>query len=547
MNAARIIALSECSDAELVARSIAGDRDAFGQIVTQYQSLICSLAYNATGSLSRSEDLAQDTFVTAWKQMRSLREPAKFRPWLCGIARNIIHSSLRRQARQPAHEAGSLDEAHYVPAEEPPPTEQAISREEEAILWRSIEQIPATYREPLILFYREQQSVERVAAALELSEDAVKQRLSRGRKLLQEQVASFVEGTLRRSIPGKAFTLGVIAALPLLATSASAATVGATVAKGGAAAKIVSVSGLLSAVLGPIVGIAGAWMGAKAGLEHAQSEEERQHLRRGYKRGLLMVGSFLVVIGALRLVPGHFWQDHPAWTMGPALVLPLAYVSVLMFAIVRFNRRLREIRRRQYALMSPEQTEVVRGKLPPVREWRSRWSLLGLPLIHLNLGWLEKGDIPVARGWIAIGTKAEGVLLAIGGRATGGIALGGVAVGLVALGGVSLGVISFAGVAIGVFAVGGAALGWYAFGGGAAGWAGAVGGSAWSHDYAVGGDAVAAHANDAVAQAFTHGHAFFSLANNAMLYMSWLVWLPMLPLIWMSLAKRKAGEEKMPG
>ncbi len=76
---------------------------------------------------------------------------------------------------------------------------QAVSREEEAILGARLEaNSRETYREPLILFYREQQSVERVAAELELSEDAVKQRLSRGRKLLHEEVISFVEGTLSR-------------------------------------------------------------------------------------------------------------------------------------------------------------------------------------------------------------------------------------------------------------------------------------------------------------------------------------------------------------
>ena len=112
-----------------------------------------------------------------------------------------------------------------------------MSREEEAILWRSLERIPETYREPLVLFYRERQSVERVAEALELTQDAVKQRLSRGRKLLQEQVLAFVEGALEQTSPGKAFTLGVLAALPVMTTSAKAAAVGATAAKGSAAAK----------------------------------------------------------------------------------------------------------------------------------------------------------------------------------------------------------------------------------------------------------------------------------------------------------------------
>ena len=146
-------------DAELVAASLSGNRDAFGQIVSRYQSLICSLAYSATGSLGQSEDLAQETFITAWKHLRHLREKHKLRAWLCGIARNRINSSLRRDGREPVYSAEPLEAAHESASTEPLPHDQAISKEEEAILWRSLERIPENYREPLVLFYREHQSI----------------------------------------------------------------------------------------------------------------------------------------------------------------------------------------------------------------------------------------------------------------------------------------------------------------------------------------------------------------------------------------------------
>src|SRR5436189_1212117 len=206
--------LMDCSDSELVTQSLAGNRDAFGWIVARYQSLVCSLAYSATGSLSQSEDLAQDTFVAAWKQLRDLREPERLRAWLCGIARNLINNFLRKEGREPSHRAESLEEISTGQSPEPLPVETTISKEEAAILWRSLEKIPELYREPLILFYREHQSVEAVAEKLELSPDTVHQRLSRGRKLLAEEVAVFVEGALARTNPGKAFTFGVLAALP---------------------------------------------------------------------------------------------------------------------------------------------------------------------------------------------------------------------------------------------------------------------------------------------------------------------------------------------
>ncbi len=220
------------NDAELVNKSLTGNCDAFGQIVARYQSLICSLAYSATGSLSQSEDLAQETFVTAWRQLRDLREPRKLRSWLCRIARNLTYDALRQAGREPSHHGEPLEEISEAHAPGPLPAEQTISNEEQAILWRSLEKISEIYREPLVLFYREHQSIEAVAQNLDLSEDAVKQRLARGRKLLHEQVRAFVEGALEKTAPGKTFTFGVLAAISLTVTSAKAAAVGTTIVKG---------------------------------------------------------------------------------------------------------------------------------------------------------------------------------------------------------------------------------------------------------------------------------------------------------------------------
>ena len=171
--------------------------------------------------------------MTAWKRLAGLREPAKLRPWLCSIARSLISKEFRRQGREPTHAAESLEAVDEWVSPEPLPPDQVISDEEKAILWRALERIPESYREPLVLFYREHQSIEAVAQDLDLSEDAVKQRLSRGRKLLQEQFLAFVAGALEQTSPGKAFTLGVMAALPLLAATAKAATVGTALAQPG--------------------------------------------------------------------------------------------------------------------------------------------------------------------------------------------------------------------------------------------------------------------------------------------------------------------------
>src|SRR5208282_1550895 len=100
MNAIEAICTTELNDAELVAESLGGNLDAFRQIVERYQTLISSLAYCATGDVSQSEDLAQETFVTAWKELAAMREPAKLRSWLCSIARFRISKEFRRQRRE---------------------------------------------------------------------------------------------------------------------------------------------------------------------------------------------------------------------------------------------------------------------------------------------------------------------------------------------------------------------------------------------------------------------------------------------------------------
>jgi RNA polymerase sigma factor (sigma-70 family) len=218
---------TDTPDAELVAQSLAGSRDAFRKIVERHQTLVCSLAYCATGSLSQSEDLAQETFLAAWQQLPGMREPSKLRSWLCAIARFVIGKEIRRRGRQPLHDAEPLETIGELRAPEALPSERAVTNEEEAILWHCVARIPEMYREPLVLFYREHQSVERVAEALGLSRDAVKQRLARGRRLLHKQMLAYVEATLQNTRPGKTFTGAVLAALPPSAFSAKILALGA--------------------------------------------------------------------------------------------------------------------------------------------------------------------------------------------------------------------------------------------------------------------------------------------------------------------------------
>lgn len=523
-------------DVSLVAASVAGNKDAFAQIVGRYQALICSLAYSATGNLSQSEDLAQETFVTAWKQLGHLREPERLRSWLCGIARNLSNSAVRQRAREPLHGAETMETMDESPAVDLLPAEQAISNEEQAILWRSLEKIPETYREPLILFYREHQSIERVAAELELSEDAVKQRLSRGRKLLSEQVTAFVEGALKQSTPGRAFTVGVLAALPSFTASANAAALGVSAAKGGATAKAAGLTGLFGVLCSLPVAIFGNWVGYRMSLDLADSDPERRFIKTFYRRLVGSILGFFLGYGLLMYLGPGLQKTNPGLVTKLTLGLVLAHTIVTIALFTWVSRRQRQL----VAALTPGQ--IARSP-SPAREYLSQGQFLGLPFYHIRIGGGLAHQRKVVKGWIAAGDCAVGGLFAFGGLAIAPISIGGCAVGLFPFGGFALGLLALGGFSIGAWSFGGLALGWEAFGGCAVAWNAAVGGAAVAHNFALGGLAQAAQVNNETAAMFVRGNPFFYYGQMLLRHMAWmnLIWVvPM--IVWWRAIRRHAGK-----
>lgn len=209
------------TDEELLAACRAGETSAFAELVRRYQVMACAVTYSATGSRALSEELAQEAFVLAWQRLGQLEDDARFGPWLGGVARNLARNAKRKARR----EVATADfETHR--AREPTMADQLDDAREEAMLWEALEEIPETYREPLVLFYREGQSTKQVADALGLSTSAVEQRLSRGRKRLREGVRHQVAaGLARGAVPAAGFVAAVmtsIAALPAHAAGTGA-------------------------------------------------------------------------------------------------------------------------------------------------------------------------------------------------------------------------------------------------------------------------------------------------------------------------------------
>lgn len=224
-------------DGALVLAAREGDKRAFVQIVARHQAMVTGVAYAILGDFAGSEDAAQEAFLTAWRRIHDLREPGKLKSWLCQISRNAALGHLRR-----ARGTEPLEEALETAESAPGPAEQAATEEEAKLVRDTLAQLPENYRVPLILYYREGQSISAVATTLGLSDDAVKQRLSRGREMMREQMSGLVESVLGRTRPNAIFTMTIAAAIGALAAP-SVVAAGAFAASAATGASITATTG----------------------------------------------------------------------------------------------------------------------------------------------------------------------------------------------------------------------------------------------------------------------------------------------------------------
>lgn len=235
------------TDGELLEASRRGERDAFGVLVGRYQNVVCAITYSRTRDQALSEDVAQDTFIAAWKQLDQLREPGRLRSWLCGIARN-----LARKARRKSDRETPIEEPIIVAGDSP--FDAVSGAQAERVVGEALARVPETYREVLVMYYREQRSVREVSAALGLSEAATLQRLARGRQHLADGLTSLVEKSLRaQRRPRRDLVAGVVAALPPIVWSsrvdASPVSHGGSMLKLAIAAVLVSAAGTTAYVV----------------------------------------------------------------------------------------------------------------------------------------------------------------------------------------------------------------------------------------------------------------------------------------------------------
>lgn len=526
------VQIADTNDETLVMYSLGGDREAFCTIVSRYQSLLCSLAFSAVGDIKHSEDIAQETFVEAWKKLDTLRDPEKLKSWLCGILRFKARHHYRKERSQPIKNAEEVEENKLQQSDNVNMDDEAIQKQEHALLWKTLDTMEDTYREPLVLFYREEQSIQRVAAALDLSEDTVKQRLSRGRKLLKRAMVSVVEGALSKSAPSAAFTAGVLAAISGIPAPAKAATLGMSAAKTGSVFKFAS----LLTVLATCSGLISSFFGIRASLDQSRTKRERQLIIKSV--ALFMSFAFIYVLGTLGLKCLALTHSSYAgsYTIA-AILLVLVFVISYLVLVPRMFAATRLLRAQERLFQPNAFLSEADQKNAKQREYQSTSRLFGVPLFHFQFATLEGDDKP-AFGWIAGGNSAHGLLFAWGGVAIAPISVGIVSVGVVSLGAVGFGIFSLGTVAIGVIGFGASAIAYKAYSSlSSIGWESAFsGGFSVAKDAAIGQIAYATEVNNQLAAEVSNLPMLDLGYQWALAYISIFV---IVPAVWHSYQVRK--------
>lgn len=303
-----------------------GDVDAFSSLVASTQNLVTSTALAITFDIAASEDVSQATYLDAWRQLKQLKSPDSFLPWLRQITRNKAKNFLRdnqwsrRQQVNDIYEA--VDASATSDADVPDLELQLAKRQTEQALMELVAQLPAENRDVLILYYREEQNSAQVAQLLDLSEANVRQKLSRIRSGLKDELVSQLGEYVLSTAPTIAFTALVTTSIGA-SVPASAAISQAIVSESAAFGGMAKVIALLGgAIIGGITAIAAIFIASKI-VQNKLSDEEQKILLKRHTKGQII----WVAISAICLAASYELTE--GW-MAPVSVYTLFIAGLMM-------------------------------------------------------------------------------------------------------------------------------------------------------------------------------------------------------------------------
>lgn len=182
-------------DAALVAALQAGDKDAFDGVVRDYKDRVYNVIYRYVGNHEDALDLAQETFIRAWRGADKFQGHAQVYTWLYSIAANLAKNRLRDRGRKGRDQGRSLEALHAtapgaLPASaHPDPHEAAKASELRTALQLCLDALPDIYRLAFVLRTFDGLGYDEIASAAGCPRGTIKSRLNQARKNLHECLA----------------------------------------------------------------------------------------------------------------------------------------------------------------------------------------------------------------------------------------------------------------------------------------------------------------------------------------------------------------------
>lgn len=197
---------TDAIDHDLIARFKAGSMEAMEKIVERYEERIFTFGLKMCGHLQDAEDIAQETFLNAFRYLKGFREETKLKNWLFKIAATACMKKRRKKKCEPDHEISlesfvpldGADTKYEIPDWSENPSDNVLRAELKKVIDTAIQSLSHKYRLVFTLRDIEGFSTEETSQILGISTQSVKTRLHRARLFLREKIsATYREGVVQ--------------------------------------------------------------------------------------------------------------------------------------------------------------------------------------------------------------------------------------------------------------------------------------------------------------------------------------------------------------
>ena len=200
----------QTKDGYLVQQCLSGEQEAFGVLVDRYKSSMYALAVSKIGNFDDAEDITQEAFIKAYRNLGKLRRWDHFYTWLYSITSNLCKDWIKAQSKR-GEEAYLKD----VATEDLESSSLSVHREKEVheAVREALAELPEIYREVLTLYYLAGMNSKEIAHVLGAKPSTIDKRLSRARKMLKQEMLTMMSTTFDEMRLQPSFTFRVVEAI----------------------------------------------------------------------------------------------------------------------------------------------------------------------------------------------------------------------------------------------------------------------------------------------------------------------------------------------